>query len=667
MDQRIPTYRRIMGLLAGLLFCATQLAWGQEGKVYVLNNPGGPGISVRWAGPEISYQEGINIYRRQGRKNWELITPNPILPPTSVPTDLELTSNDVGIIEMFLETDHQEFVEGFGGILTLMQSLKDYQLALALRIAYNDETAELGKKYQYKVEAILKGATILLGETEEIKCAKYEPLPAPANITFERKKRRSFIWWDNDPQHYSSYNFYVRKEGQTEPVLHTREIGSETIGDQEDNFIDLQTRKDTAYYIQVEALDYFGGKSLRSEELKLEVQDFDPPTAPEVLVKANSGEATNRITWQPSPEADLAGYDLFRLHEDVDTAFAQINRSPLKPEDTLFVDKVKEPGAYTYQLVAKDEAGNISKSFPETGEIVDIIPPPIPQHVSIFPDTGLFVIRWEPVRAQDLRGYVVMRSVADEDNSDNIFMPASEVLDSNYFAEPISPNVSAPFVYIVRSVDTLLNYSENSKAVVGKLPDVTPPVAPMVRSIAEEGMALRVEWVENVEPDLKGYHLYKRVEGDTVDFKRLNMAMIPKDIAAYTDKNVERGVAYEYYVEAIDFSDLISPASNTAKGKLPFLPLEGEIEIARQKFVPTRSEINLAWNGDQLQNEPIVGYAVFRSLDGAKPLQRGKVSLQTQFKEKLSRPGKYEYHIRAYGERGNIMYSDSVTIEVEQE
>lgn len=637
------------------------------GRVYVRNNPLGTGIAVRWAGPEISYPEGINIYRKEGRKSWTLITPNPILPPTAIPNDGSLSDNSSAIFESFLQTDHQEFVEGFGGILTLMESLKDYPLALALRIAYNDEQAEPGKNYTYKVEAILKGKPVLLGESEKITCADYVPFPAPAGLSFERKRRRTFIKWENDPVHFYAYNFYVRNEAETTFTIHTREIGSDYLSEKKDWFFDLPTDKDSTYFIKVEALDYFGGKSEMSEELAVAIQDFDPTSPPELIVSADAAASTNSLSWQRPPELDLRGYDIFRMQEGVDTTFIKLNQSTIPPDDTLYQDKVRGPGAYTYRVIALDEAGNPAPSLPETGEIRDITPPPVPDFVNIFPDTGLFVIRWQPVKADDLKGYVVMRSVADEDNSDNRYMPASEVLDTNYFAEPISPNVSAPFVYVVRSVDSLLNYSTNSREVVGKLPDVTPPVAPMIREVKDEAGALRIVWMENVERDLKGYQIYKRIEGDTADFQRLNLSLVPKDINAYTDKSVERGKSYEYRVEAIDFSDLISPSSNIATGKVPFLPLNGEIEILKQKFSPTRSEFILSWSGDKLSQEPVVGFGVFRSVQGGKALQRGKVNTKTEFREKLSQPGTYAYHIRAYGERGNVLHSEIITIEVEAE
>lgn len=644
-----------------------QLVFGQEGRAYVSNNPNGPGLSIRWAGPEISYQEGVKIYRQSGRKGWELITASPIMPPSSIPGDLALSNNEQGMVQTLIEEDHKTFVDGFSGILIFMESLKSYRLALAMRIAYNDLTAEQGKKYRYKVEATLKGKAVLLGETEEIKCGDFAPLPPPTNIMVERKRKRSFIWWDNDEKHYFTYNVYVKGPSDSDFKLHTQEIGSAVIADKKDKFIQLRTHKDSLYLIKIEALDYFGEKALVSEEIEIEVVDMDPPVAPQLLVKAEARDKKLTISWVKPEEADLAGYNLYRKHEEVDSVYTQVNKKLISPSDTSFIDKVREPGVYNYQLECFDETGNVSKSLPEFGEVEDIIPPPVPQFVSLKADTGLFVIRWQPVRASDLRGYLVLRSVADENNEDNVFMPASEILDSNYFAEPIAPNVRSPYVYIVRSVDTLLNYSANSDGVIGQLPDVTPPAKPFVKAVEEVDGGLRIVWMENVEKDLKGYHVYKRIQGDTNSFSKLNGLMVPSDISAYTDKEAVRGESCEYQVVAVDFAGLESPVSNTAKGKMENLALSGELAISRQKFNPSRKEFSLSWNGSDLVNEPIVGYAVFRSVDGGKALQRGKVSSEVQFKEKLSKPGIYEYHVRVYGERGNILRSELIEIQVEKE
>lgn len=654
-------------ILILLLLGFGQTVYGQDGRVYVSNNPSGQGISVRWAGPEISYQEGIRIFRKTGRGNWVLITASPIIPPTTVPQNQGLSDNEKGMVRTLIEQDHQAFVDGFSGILILMESLKSYRLALALHIAYDDLAAEVGKKYSYKVEAVHKGKTIVLGESEEIKCGPFSPLPAPQNISFERKKKRSFVWWENDEDHYYAYNLYVKGPSDTDFAIHTKELGSGIIKDKKDKFIELQTHKDSLYQFKLEALDYFGQKAEMSEVFELIIKDFDPPVPPSLLVKSNAKEARVDISWTPSPDADLAGYNLYRQIADVDTVYTKLNRKVLSPTDTTYVDMVGEPGVYNYELECLDEAGNSSRSVVEFADVKDIIPPPIPDFIGLKADTGMFIIQWQHVKADDLKGYIVMRSVADENNADNIYMPASKIITENRFEEPIAKNMQAPYVYIVRSVDSLLNYSANSKEVVGQLPDVTPPVKPFVKKVEEEGEALRIVWMENVERDLKGYHIYKRKEGDTLDFVRLNGMMVPKDIAAYTDREAIRGESYEYYVEAIDFADLKSPPSNIAKGRMKNLPLAGAIEISRQKFNPNKQEFSLAWSGSSLVNEPIVGYAVFRSENGGKALQRGKVAEKMQFKEKLSKPGTYEYHVRVYGKRGNILHSELIQIQVDKE
>jgi len=662
MQSRTYTAVILILLLGSGLF-----AQAQEGRVYVSNNPYGAGISVRWAGEEISYQEGIRIYRRSGRKDWELLTAQPIMPPTSIPTDLGLSSNEQGMLQTFLDIDHQEFKDGFAGILMFMESLKSYRLAQALRITYDDVTAAKGKKYQYKVESSLQGKNILLGESEEIKCEDFSPLPSPQSITFERRKKRSFIWWDNDEDHYYTYNIYFKGPSDADFQLHTKELGAAIIEDKKDKFVEFNTHKDSAYTFKVEALDYFGQKAVVSEEIEIEIKDLDPPVPPVLLLKADAKDALITVSWTPGTDDDLAGYNLYRQLADEDSLFEKVNRRLLAPSDTVYQDRVGKAGVYNYELECIDEAGNAARSLPDFIEVKDIIPPPIPQYVDLQADTGKFVIRWQHVKADDLKGYVVMRSLADENNEDNIYMPASEIITKGRFEEEIPANMRTPYVYIVRSVDSLLNYSPNSEAVVGQLPDVTPPVQPFIKEVKEVEEGLRIVWMENAEKDLKGYNLYKRMEGDTTDYQKLNGLMVPRDIAAYTDKETIRGIAYEYQVEAVDYADLISPRSNTAKGQMENLSLAGEIAISKQKFNATKGEFNLAWNGSSLVNEPIIGYAIFRSQNGGKALQRGKVTEKTQFKEKLSQPGSYQYHIRVYGERGNILHSEPVQIEVETE
>lgn len=652
--------------VATLLLMICQWGWGQEGRVYVSNNPTGAGVSVRWVGPEISYQEGVNIYRKTGRKDWELLTTTPIMPPTSVPTDVALNSNQQGILEAFIKTDHAAFIEGLAGIFTLVESIKSYPLALAMHIAYDDQTAELGKKYTYKVEPVLNGQPFELGTSEEIKCAKFEPIPAPQNIQAKRKRKISFLWWENNEDLYYSYDVYLKRPTDENYKLIFDEVGAGNLGKATKNFVDFTTHKDSTYFVKLVGSDYFGQPSVMSEPFEVKIADLDPVTPSELTLDVNSKEGIVKISWPPVPESDLAECTLYRMEENVDTAYLRVNRKKMGPGDTSFVDKTGT-GVFLYQMEYEDKSGNISKSLVYAAEVHDIAAPTTPQNVYLKADTGKFRIKWDPSPESDLKGYVVMRSVADDDNSDNKYMPASAIIDTNYYEEPMPKNLRSPFVYVIQAVDSQFNHSPYSEEVIGQLPDVVAPVAPFIESVTEQEGILRIEWVDNVEKDLKGYEIYRKKKGDTLDFEKLNGAMVPKSIAAYSDKTAERGQLYEYFVLAIDQSDLVSPQSNIASGKKDFLPLKGQVNITKQRFNAIKKEVNLTWTTDDLENEPIVGCAIFRSINGGRPLQRGKVSDKVQFKEKLTKPGQYQYHVRVYGERGNILHSEPIEIEVKSE
>jgi hypothetical protein len=76
-----------------------------------------------------------------------------------------------------------------------------------------------------------------------------------------------------------------------------------------------------------------------------------PPTPPTNLVAIPS-EATVRLTWNPSPESDVAGYVVYRAVET--GAFERVGAT--RAPDTTFVDRGVVGGAYRYVVTAQDAA-----------------------------------------------------------------------------------------------------------------------------------------------------------------------------------------------------------------------------------------------------------------------------------------------------------------------
>lgn len=646
-----------------VLFAAT--VFSQNNFVFVQNNKQGKGISVRWIAEQIIYKEGVKIYRKQSGQSWTLLTT--VNGPTSLAPHPSFVEKHGNLFYSYQNMTANEFKESFDGIFTIIESIDNYAFAKAINIAYDDETAITGNLYQYKIEGIVNGKEKELGITSEILCGEYAPLEAPSDIDIKREKKVTKIAWNNEIDKYYAYNVFFKNEKDENWKSVGENLSSSGLADINTGyFLALPTDKDSTYLFKIEAKDYFGEKTKTSKEYIIKTVDLDAPLAPSITITPHSSKMTSTITWNLPVDDDVLGYNILKSLEDEDSLYKPINNILIPVGDTLYVDQLSESGIYYYKIEIMDGSGNKSLSYPQFAEIYDVIPPPVPQNLSATSDTGKLILKWDNVKAKDLKGYVLYRSVADDNNEDNLYVPvASKIIETNYYEEKMAKNIRNPFVYIVKSIDTLLNESEQSNIAVIQLPDVTPPVAPFIKETVEEIEGLAIKWMPNVENDLKGYNLYKRLKGDTSDFEQLNMSMIPKSINVYIDKEATRGVFYEYRLVAVDNSGLTSKTSNTILGKINNLELAGKVIIAKNKLNSNKKEFILEWSTDSLINEPIIGTSVYRSYKDALPLPITKVSNENKLKDKLDKPGSYTYHIRAYGERGNVIKSETIEIELD--
>jgi len=79
--------------------------------------------------------------------------------------------------------------------------------------------------------------------------------------------------------------------------------------------------------------------------------------------------------------------------------------------------------------------------------------------------------------------------------------------------------------------------------------DVFPPKAPTGLAVAAEGKVLKLYWFPSAEPDLGGYHIYRR-EAPNGEYTLVGQAG-PTD-TSYVDAAVRPGVRYYYVIAAID-------------------------------------------------------------------------------------------------------------------
>jgi hypothetical protein len=89
--------------------------------------------------------------------------------------------------------------------------------------------------------------------------------------------------------------------------------------------------------------------------------------------------------------------------------------------------------------------------------------------------------------------------------------------------------------------------SDPSKESVITPKDVFPPAIPTGLTALTGVNSIELSWERNTEDDLKGYHLYRALEGG--DFQPLG-ELVPQP--AYSDKDIEKGRKYRYTLSAAD-------------------------------------------------------------------------------------------------------------------
>lgn len=123
---------------------------------------------------------------------------------------------------------------------------------------------------------------------------------------------------------------------------------------------DSKLENDRVYYYAVRAVRVVAGTMIYgrpASRVAVTPRDMTPPSAPGNLVGIAS-EGTVRLSWSPSPEADVAGYIVYRAPAGGD--FERIGSTSAPA--TTYVDRTVPRGTYRYAVTAHDRAARPNES-----------------------------------------------------------------------------------------------------------------------------------------------------------------------------------------------------------------------------------------------------------------------------------------------------------------
>jgi len=215
----------------------------------------------------------------------------------------------------------------------------------------------------------------------------------------------------------------------------------------------------------------------------------------------------------------------------------------------IFFEDQEPRRVYVYEVVSINQRGDPSSpSNPVT--VYWDHSPQAPGVVMAERGDKRVELSWNPVEATT--GYNVYRRMEEEEG-----FPVNplnrEPLNAAQYTD-LNVQNDIKYIYSVRSVKRVVKTGVEGKGSPG-IPatpiKLTPPSAPVGLTAIPLKEGMELNWRKNAEPDLLGYHVYRRKSGEE-EFKRLNESPVTKE--AYFDTVVDLEQEYEYAVTAVDNS-----------------------------------------------------------------------------------------------------------------
>jgi fibronectin type 3 domain-containing protein len=232
------------------------------------------------------------------------------------------------------------------------------------------------------------------------------------------------------------------------------------------------------------------------------------------IVRADVIDNTKvKLTWEfPADAPDLKGFEVERSNL-VDKNFKPVSPALAAPAPLEFIDQSPSATNY-YRVVAISLKGVRNASFPYLVQLADSIPPAPPAGLKASVDsTGMVTLRWTKNTELDLLGYRVFRSSFK--NSEFGQVTVSPVRSEGLRDTVNIKTLSSKMYYKITAVDNRFNTSLFSETIELELPDVIPPVPPVLTGVKAKAGGVALTWRNSSSEDVVEHHIYRKHQYST--------------------------------------------------------------------------------------------------------------------------------------------------------
>ncbi len=438
----------------------------------------------------------------------------------------------------------------------LLRMMTDEPFSENLGLFYRDASARGGDTLSYRVEQLRGGRVIA---DAALRLDPKKPLPI-----------RTILWVQPSDGDGAAgldwavgtrggfYRVYRKKSSETAFSLMTEKpkfVSPQYAQSSETLYRDttLKAGESAEYYVV--ALDMFGAESLPSATVTAGRKGVDPKPAAVtgLFIKATD----KRITLRWKAVSGALTYDVYRA----DTYYGNYTKRNAEPlDETVWFDREFESGRnYYYYVTATNMHGSSKPGLKKLASSRDATPPPMPEGLRGSSEPGRVLLEWNKVAEAGARYRVY--TAMDPDASEWSLVERNATAEPRYVHDLPETLSRFDYYYRVTSVDAHFNESAPSNIVKVRLPDVTPPKAPVFTEARSLPGRVELLWRGGGEEDVSHFNLYrKKADGK---FVRLNEA--PLEAHRFTDSEAAGPLLYA--VTAVDAAGNESIYSDTVAAR----------------------------------------------------------------------------------------------------
>ena len=327
------------------------------------------------------------------------------------------------------------------------------------------------------------------------------------------------------------------------------------------HYIDDDLKPDTQYLYAVSTVGKNGTESVASQSVAVKTNPIFPSVS--FITAIDQLPRQIKVLWRPHTSERVKKY-IIQRNETNDLKWKNIETVSPRLQAEYIDTKLGDSEEYSYRIISVTFDG--IKSLPS--KEVKGRTKPLPLSVSnINASQDLpekIILTWEPLEnTEDLLYYTIYSS----HSSNGIFYRLAQAkLTDNTFEDKIDDDGEERFYKITTMDKYNLESSKEVSATMGKTLD--NPARPVIDLAMIKGNEVIINWQAGDNRTV-AYNIHKTVKES---FFSMENTIIPNvtDVR-FEDKDITRGITYEYSIEAIDKYGLLSEKTPPTSLTIPEL------------------------------------------------------------------------------------------------